>query len=139
MKKKNTIVAITFIFITVIVSGYYVYNNLCPVAKPIQHPPIEDIISINISTDDNRESKISGIDFVRIATYISNSKPTRIMSVNDSPIIRPYYKIAVLTEIKTFNYYVYKNNNKVYIESPYEGVYIIDSQVVNILSISSGT
>ena len=121
MKKKNTIVAITFIFITVIVSGYYVYNNLCPVAKPIQHPPI------------------SGIDFVRIATYISNSKPTRIMSVNDSPIIRPYYKIAVLTEIKTFNYYVYKNNNKVYIESPYEGVYIIDSQVVNILSISSGT
>lgn len=132
MTKKNIITVI--VFIVVILSGYYVYNNMFPVAKPIQYPSIEDITSINISTDGNKESKILGTDFARIVTYISNSKPTRIMSVNDCPTIRPYYKIEILTERKMINYFVYEDNNKVYIERPYEGIYIIDSQVVNILS-----
>lgn len=133
MKKKSA--AIATVLIVVILGGYYVYNNIFPVTKPIQHPSVEEIISINISTDDgNKESKILGTDFARVATYISNAKPTRIMSVNDSPTIRPYYKIEVLAEVKMFNYYVYKDNNKVYIESPYEGVYIIDNQVFNIIS-----
>lgn len=107
---------------------------MSPVAKPIQHPSIEDITSIKISTDDNRENKISGTDFAKIVIYISNSKPTRIMSVNDSPSVRPYYKIEVLTDERMFNYYIYKENNNVYIELPYEGIYIIDSQIFSVIS-----
>lgn len=131
--KKNVVITV-MIFIVVMLSGYYVYNDMFPVAKPIQYPSIEDITSINISTDSNKESKILGTSFARIVTYISNSKPTRNMSVNDFPTIRPYYKIEILTEEEMFNYYIYKDNNKVYIERPYEGIYIIDSQVINIIS-----
>ena len=132
MKKKSTVIAI--ILAIIILGGYYVYNNMFPVAEPIQYPSIENITSINISIDGNKKNKILGTDFAKIATYISNSKPTRIMSVNDFPATRPYYKIAISTEAQIFNYYVYENNNKVYIEKPYEEVYIIDSQVVNILA-----
>ncbi len=132
MTKK--IIVTIIIFIAVISGGYYVYDSMFPVAKPIQCPSIEDISSINVSTGDNKESKILGTDFARIIIYISNSKPTRIMSVNDFPVVRPSYKIEVSTGEKTFNYYVYENKNKVYVERPYEGIYIIDSQVINIVS-----
>jgi hypothetical protein len=56
------------------------------------------------------------------------------MSVNDVPSVRPYYKIEVLTDERMFNYYIYKENNNVYIELPYEGIYVIDSQIINIIS-----
>lgn len=105
-----------------------------PVAEPIQYPTIEDIISIDVITDDNKENKILGTDFASLVTYISNSKPTRIMSTNESPTITPCYKIEISTEGKTYNYYVYEDDKKLYIECPYEGIYTIDSQVVNIIS-----
>ena len=131
MKKKSIIATI---FIVLILGGYYIYNNMFPVAEPIQYPSIEDIIAIDILTDDNKENKILGTDFASLVTYISNSKPTRIMSTNESPTITPHYKIEISTEEKTYNYYVYEDDKKVYIERPYEGIYTIDSQVVNIIS-----
>ena len=134
MTKKKVIITVA-IFVVVIISAYYVYNDMFPVAKSIQYPSIEDITSIKISTDDNNEGrKILGTDFAKLVTHISNAKPTRVRSVNDLPSVRPYYKIELLTEENMFNYYIYKDNNKVYIERPYEGIYIIDSQVVNIIS-----
>ena len=130
MKKKSIIATI---FIVLILGGYYIYNNMFPVAEPIQYPTIEDIISIDVITDDNKENKILGTDFASLVTYISNSKPTRIMSTNESPAIKPYYKIEISTEGKTYNYYVYEDDKKLYIECPYEGIYTIDSEVVNII------
>lgn len=121
------------IVIAVILGGYLVYNDMFPKAKPIQYPSIEDITSISISTDNN-ENKIYGTDFARIIIHISNSKPTRIMSVNDVPSVRPYYKIEVLSDERIFNYYIYNENNNVYIELAYEGIYVIDSQIINIIS-----
>lgn len=133
MTKKNVIFTV-IIFIGVIISAYYVYNDMFPVAKPIQYPSISDITSINILTENNKESKILGTDFAKLVTHISNSKPTRVRSVNDTPSVSLYYKIELLTEENIFSYYIYKDDNKVYIECPYEGIYIIDSQVVNIIS-----
>lgn len=134
MPKKNVIITV-IILIVVIIGGCYVYNGMFPVAKPIQYPPIEDITFINISTDDSNDKiKILGTDFARLVIYISNSKPTRIMSINDFPLVRPFYKIELLTQEKIFNYYIYEDNNKVYIERPYKGIYIIDSEIFNIIS-----
>lgn len=133
MKKKSGIITV-IIVIAIILSGYLIYNNMFPVAKPIPYPSIEDITSIRISTDDNKENKVHGVDFAKIILYISNSKPTRAMSVNDFPTVRPYYKIEVSTDKRMFNYYIYKENNNVYIELPYEGIYIIDREIVDIIS-----
>lgn len=55
MKEKSIIATI---FIVLILGGYYIYNNMFPVAEPIQYPTIEDIISIDVITDDNKENKI---------------------------------------------------------------------------------
>lgn len=73
-------------------------------------------------------------DFAKLSTYISNSKATRIKSVNDIPSVRPYYKIDLLTQENIFTYYIYKDNKKVYIERPYEGIYTINNKIINIIS-----
>lgn len=130
MKKKNIVIAILIILM---LAGYYIFNNIFPVAKPIQHTPTEDILSIKILTHDNKEGKISDTDFGRMSSYISNSKPTRIMSNNDSPTVIPYYKVEVSTKTKNLNYFIYENNDKVFIEIPYEGVYLADRQILNMV------
>lgn len=45
------------------------------------------------------------------------------MSVNDIPTARPYYKLQVATEEQEFDYFVYTENNRVYLEIPYVGIY----------------
>lgn len=130
--KKNNIYII--IIIILILGGYYIYNNIFPFVEPLQYPTTEDIISIDIKTDNNKEYRILGTDFARLVTYISNSKPTRIMSTSETPLITPYYKIEISTKEKTYNYYVYEDGKKVYIESPYEGKYTIDDQVISIMA-----
>lgn len=133
MIKKNVIIVI--ILVLAIVCGYYVFNLMFPIAKTIQYPLIEDVTSIKISPDNNNEGKkILGTDFVKVINHISNSKPTRIKSINDIPSVRPYYKIELLTEENIFTYYIYKDNKKVYIERPYEGIYTINNKIINIIS-----
>lgn len=129
MKKKKIVIAI----ILIIVSSYFFYNELFPVAKEIKYPSIENIKSIEIGKNKNNTKEISGTDFVKIVLLISGSKPTRILSVNDTPIIKPYYRIKVITDQKIFNYYIYEEDKKIYLESPYEGVYIIDREILNII------
>ena len=132
MKNKRTLV-IALILVVVIISGYLAFDHLFPFARPITYPSIEDITSISIS-DDDMGSNIYGSDFAKIIIFISNSKPTRMMSVNELPSVRPYYRIEVLTDERMFNYYIFEENNKVYIERSYEGIYIVDNEILEIIS-----
>ena len=131
--KNKIILVITLILVVVTISGYLVVDHFFPFAPPIPYPSIEYITSISISNDD-MDSNTTVPDFVRIILSISNSKPTRKMSVNDFPSVRPYYRIEVLTDERMFNYYIFEENNKVYIELPYEGIYIVESEILEVIS-----
>lgn len=130
MKKSNIVIG--FVLIFMISGGYSVYNNFFPVAKSIEYPEVEQIYSINISSD-NGVIDYSYIDqFTILSSYIVNARATRIWSVNDVPNL-PYntIKIETIDSNKTYIYYIYENNSRVYIEQPYYGVYIIDKEIIN--------
>ena len=55
---------------------------------------------------------------------IDNVKPTRKMSTNDYPTVETYYIIEILSSVRVYSYFIYKENSQVYIEVPYEGIYI---------------
>jgi len=134
MKNKHYIIA-SIIVLIFMIFGYLGYNNLFPMAKPIQHLELEDISSIKISiNDDNQENIISNTDFTKAIAYFNDVKPTRIMSVNDYPAVRPYYRIEVLTNERRFVYYIYEENNSVYVELPYEGIYVINSKILKVIA-----
>lgn len=130
---RKTIIIVASVFVAILICGYAAYDNIFPMASPIQCPSIENTVSVTVSSDDMQYDKSFETDFEKIIMHIADAKPTRKMSVNDYPTVRPYYQIELKTVDKTFRYFVYEENNNVYIEVPYEGIYIADSQIMYLI------
>ena len=56
-----------------------------------------------------------------------------MMSANDYPYIRPYYLIEIKTEERVFRYMTYEDCGTAYIELPYEGIYVVETEMVEFL------
>ena len=56
------------------------------------------------------------------------------MSVNDYPSVRPYYVVEIQTIDRILRYIIYEENGTAYVEIPYEGVYEMKREVIDILS-----
>lgn len=135
MKKKTVIIsALIVAMLVVLVLGAYVwFDNIFPKAEPIKQLEISMIESVNFHDNENREIVISDEEFQKLINYINDAVPTRTMSVNDYPVVRPYYVVEIKTAERVFGYMVYENNGTAYVELPYEGVYEIDKGAVEIL------
>ena len=132
MKKK--IFWIGLAVLVVLIAGVYkAYDNIFPKAGPIRQIKVSEINWIYIY--DNSENEIGMVDseIEEIITYINEAEPTRIMSVNDYPTVRPYYVVEIKSVDRYFRYMIYEDNGKTYVELPYEGVYTIDEKAIDIL------
>ena len=119
--------------LVVLIAGLYkAYDNIFPKAGPIRQIKVSKTDSVYIY--DNNENKIGMIDseIEELFTYINAAEPTRIMSVNDYPNVRPYYVVEIKSDDTYFRYMIYEDNGKTYVELPYEGVYTIDEKVIDI-------
>ena len=130
--KKSWIIIITLIGL-IVVGGYIVFDNVFPKASPIKYPEIDNITSISIVEDNDVSTKIDQSDFEVILENIKVSRPTRKMSVNDYPSVRPYYEVAIDTTEKEYRYFVYIEDGYVHIEIPYEGIYKSDQQFYDLI------
>lgn len=131
MKKILIVVIIILIIITGIIilfnynlqKTYYLSDSISKSFDSIE------IIYGNISKKitDEKEKQV-------IITYLnSNNRKTKKLSVNDYPYnADEVIKINIKKEsIRTI--YVYKSNNKFYIEPPYNGVYKISDEEYNLI------
>lgn len=130
--KKSWIIIITLIGL-IVVGGYIVFDNVFPKASPIKYPEIDNITSISIVEDNDVSTKIDQSDFEVILENIKVSRPTRKMSINDYPSVRPYYEVAIDTTEKKYRYFVYIEDGYVHIEIPYEGIYKSDQQFYDLI------
>lgn len=124
---------IGLLVLIVLIAGLYkAYDNMFPKAEPIRQIKVSKTDSVYIY--DNNENKIGMIDseIEELFTYINAAEPTRIMSVNDYPNVRPYYVVEIKSDDTYFRYMIYEDNGKTYVELPYEGVYTIDEKVIDI-------
>ena len=128
--KKAWIIAVIGV---VLIGGVLVVDSIFPKAPPINCPSGEDVISVSISQNN---------DFVEIGApmnkdilqNIRNAEPTRKMSVNDYPVVDPYYSIEIETLERSYQYFVYSENSKVYIEIPYEGIYEANQRLLDLVA-----
>lgn len=122
--KRNAIVFI-MIITALSVIGYCIYNITFPFARsleyPSDYPSIEYVQTVTITTPDRESTAVYG--FAPLIQQIQKVEPTRKMSVNDLPAVEFYYKVEVVTEDKQYYYFVYEENNSVYLEIPYVGIY----------------
>ena len=133
MKKKIGL----FIIIAVVGIGsvfYILFNSIFPVANSAEYPNQKDINSFS-ALYDNETIELSDMSLGGILVYIKTAEPTRKMSVNDRPSTRPYFEIVVDTEAQQYNYFIYEESNKIYLEIPYYGIYTIDKDILEDLCI----
>ena len=135
MKKKTVIIiALTIAMLVILVVGAYtVFDNIFPKATSITQLQMNMIESVRLYDDENKEIVIDDEALQKLINYINAAVPTRTMSVNDYPVVSPYYVVEVQLAERFMRYMIYEDNCTAYVEIPYEGVYKIDKEVVSIL------
>lgn len=134
MKKKLTVVIVILVtLIATLWGGYVLYDSIFPKAEPIRQIEIGELDMLSMYNNANEEIALSDTELQRIINYINSAVPTRIISVNDYPGVRPYYVIEIKTAQRLLRYMIYEENGTAYVELPYEGVYEVDREAVEIL------
>lgn len=132
--KKSLIILISLGAVVGLLLGAYVFfDNMFLKAEPIRQLEISMLESVNLHDNENKEIVLSEEELQKLINYINSAVPTRIMSVNDYPSVRPYYVIELKTVERVFRYMIYEDHGTVYVELPYEGIYEIDREAVEIL------
>ena len=130
--KKKTIIIIVAVFAVLLLGAYMVFNSIFPKAEPIKQLEVSMVKSVSLYDSDDNEIEVSDAELQKLLTYINAAKATRKMSVNDYPNVRPYYQLEVKTEERILRYMIYEEDGTAYVELPYEGIYIIDDNVLEL-------
>jgi len=127
MKKKSIILVV--ILCLAFSGGYFVFDSIFPKAGPISGPTQNRankdrlIKSISLTKKDGSSVMVENEKLGIVLQSIDNVQPTRKMSVSDYPTVETYYIIEILSSVRVYSYFIYKENSQVYIEVPYEGIY----------------
>ena len=136
MKKIVILVVALAIIAGLIIGGYLMIDSLFPKADPINVPSASSVVSMTVKKNENRNDgdlrEIANADVDSILSKLSEAEPTRKMSVQDSPDAQTYYEIAVKTNERTHYFYIYFESGTCYVEIPYEGIYTVDNELVNL-------
>ena len=135
MKKKNIILTIVLIVCVGLLAGaVYLFNDIFPKAKPIRHPEPNEIVSVKLSCNTPDATIPMSVKYYEdLIRYISEAKPTRKQSLNDTPTTGAYYEVEIQTDEIQYRYFVYEEGEQVYIEMPYEGIYEAEHTLFSIV------
>ena len=135
MKKKNIILTIVLIVCVGLLAGaVYLFNDIFPKAKPIRHPEPNEIVSVKLSCNTpDATIPMSEKYYEDLIRYISEAKPTRKQTLNDTPTSGAYYGAEIQTDEMQYRYFVYEEGEQVYIEMPYEGIYEAEHTLFSIV------
>lgn len=123
----------TALFITVIMMF-----GLCACSKtadPINLPTTDEITSIEISdTEGNLQGSITEAKQIKkFVAEISGAKATNKSTVQDMPNVDDYYKADITCGEKITTIFFYEENEKHYVEQPYQGVYEMNTSLQELL------
>ena len=126
---KKTSIIIIIILCLAFSGGYFIFDSIFPKAEPISGPTQNRankdrlIKSILLMKKDGSSVMVENEELGIVLQSIDNAQPTRKMSANDYPTVETYYIIEILSSVRVYSYFIYKENSQVYIEIPYEGIY----------------
>lgn len=98
-------------------------------ANPIVLPQSSDVVSVDVIDGENTVNCSDKTWIDEVINGITDSKPTNKQSVQDFPQVDNYIKVELNSQTEKTTVFVYKDKGKFYIEQPYNGIYIIDSDL----------
>lgn len=96
-------------------------------ADPIVLPEVSDIISIDVTVDENTTNHSDAAWITDVISGVSQAKPTSKQSVNDAPQTETYSRIDIQLKDGTNTLFAFADDGKYYVERPYVGIYEIDA------------
>lgn len=127
-----SLIPLLFLFLCFL-GGYAFLDHLFPKAAPLSVPAEEAITAITLTDDSGTVIPISPADNAALLHALHFVRPTRKMSVNDTPSARPYVLLEVTTAARYYRYYIYEESAQVCVELPYEGVYHASPQLLDLI------
>ena len=97
--------------------------------NPIVLPQSSDVVSVDVIDGENTVNCSDKTWIDEVISGLSDSKPTNRESVQDFPQVDNYIKVELNSQTEKTTVFVYKDKGKFYIEQPYNGIYIIDSDL----------
>lgn len=137
MKNKRVIIlliVLAFVLGFVCAVAYATLERLFPLASPISLPSIDDISSVRYGTQNEFVHTLEPEEYGELLQILSAAQPTREISVNDQPYVRPYYTISIQTPQREYRYYLYLDDGQAYIEDPYVGIYRTDPKWIDYIA-----
>lgn len=132
--KKKTAVSIAVLAAVLVIAGVCcIYNRIFPKAPPIVSPNARDIVSVTLNSYKEQSVSMRESDYENMLSYIGEAKSTRIQSVNDCPYAEVFYRIDISTNEEPLRYFIYEDEEQVYIEMPYRGVYKSGEELLNLV------
>ena len=129
MKNRWRITIVVLLLVAaLLLGGIALYDGIFPVAEPICCPDLEDVTTVFLSHKGGSAVEVDGAEAILQA--ISQAEPTRLWSVNEFPVAEEYYTLVLVTPEREYRYYLYEEDSRVYVESPYEGVYQRDARLL---------
>ncbi|MFI3292617.1 MAG: DUF5301 domain-containing protein [Rikenellaceae bacterium] len=119
-------------FIVLVLGIALCLNSMFPLARAVVCADVMDITSFSVEYD-NAPIELSELCLGGILVHLKMAEPTRKLSLDDNPSVRPYYKITVDTNDWQYRYFIYEQGGAFYLELPYEGIYILNDDVSSLL------
>lgn len=135
---NRKLILISVIIITALSAIFFISDNIFIKGEPVPCPDEASVYSASLSYCGGVSVFPGKEEIGSLLEYIGNSVPTGRQSVNDSPAASEYYITDIVTEDRSYRYYIYKEKSTVYVELPYEGIYKASDRLIvfleNILS-----
>lgn len=125
---KRIWILLLILFVSLALGGYILSDQMFPLAEPICCPDPEKVTAVYLSPKGDSPMEAAGAEALLAA--IACAEPTRLWSVNEFPAAEEYYTLVLVTPEREYRYYLYEEDSRVYVESPYEGVYQRDARLL---------
>lgn len=129
---KKVLLILLGLVIFLMLAGYFTVQSLFAMAEA--SPYLGNVVSYQVFYQQEPVDLEEGA-FTELLSQLRQARPTREVSVNDTPRVDAYYKIdMVVDEDPSSRYvFVYENQGKFYYEIPYGGIYETDQSVWSLL------
>lgn len=97
-------------------------------------PESGDILAFTLVTDTGRPISLSPDAQEALLQSLRTAQPTRRMTLNDVPDVRPYTQIDLTDSVRNYRIFVYEEAARVFVDIPYTGIYCTDKDILSILT-----
>lgn len=133
--KTKAVLLISTLIVLALVSYYFILSNYHKQEQAkIKIPNITDITSINLQTLKQEKTITNKVEITKIINIINTSKQTKKQSINDYPTnATKIITITFISKEKNTTIYIYNQNDKYYVEQPYQNINIITENNYNLI------